>query len=121
MLVPVYSIILYVILYLLAASLYPGGSFIDHSSKGFSWSHNYWCELMAPQAQNGEKNTARPVVITAMAILALGLCFFWYTAANLFERKKAGYYLIRYAGIASALVWVFFLADIHDTVVNLSG
>jgi uncharacterized membrane protein len=121
MLFPVYGIILFIALYLTAAFLYPGGTFHDKSSKGFSWQDNYWCELMAPQAQNGKANTARPVAITAMGILALGLCFFWYTTALLFKKGSAGYYLIRYAGITSAIVWVFFLTGAHDTVVNLSG
>jgi hypothetical protein len=118
---PLYGIGLFVFLYILAASLYPGGSYTDKTTKGFSWSHNYWCELMAPHAQNGVINSARPVAITAMFVLAAGLSIFWYQASGLFVNKNMGHWIIRYPGIFSMLSVLLLFAGPHDMVINISG
>ena len=120
-LLPVWGIGIFILLYIVAASIYPGGSDADKMATGFSWQHNYWCELMASYAQNGEINTARPVAITAMFVLAISLILFWYCIPRLFGDKTAGGHVIRYFGIASMLVVPFMFAGLHDTVMNIAG
>lgn len=118
---PAWGICLYVLLYIIATYLYPGGSDINKTAAGFSWQHNYWCELMASHAQNGQINAARPVAITALFVLGISLSLFWYFASLLFRTRSAGRILIRYAGILSMITMVLLLFAEHDPVINTAG
>ena len=119
-LVPVAGILLFMGLYILAALLYPGGSYADHHAIGFSWQHNYWCNLMADQAINGKNNTARPVAISAMIVLCIALIIFWNQVPRLFNKKPVNNF-IRYCGMGSMLSPPFLSADAHDLVINLGA
>jgi hypothetical protein len=121
MLLPIAGFVAFIILYFVAASVYPGGSDVNKQSAGFSWQHNYWCELMAPDADNGATNTSRPIAITAMIILAasIGLC--WYFTATLFTNKKKGRWLVTYPGILSMALLFFLFTGEHDKTINFSG
>lgn len=119
-LVPFIGFLFFILLYIVAASLYPGGSDVDKSAVGFSWLHNYWCELLASHAQNGSGNLARPVAITAMIVLCTSIGLFWYFASFLFPAKTLGRWTTRVAGIGSmAVILLLFVA--HNTAINLSG
>jgi hypothetical protein len=76
LLAPLFGTIVFVCLYLLAAAYYPGGSQADPNAKGFSWLNNYWCNLLNENAMNGQHNSARPMAVTAMAVLGLTLAGF---------------------------------------------
>ncbi len=115
------GIIFFILLYIIAALLYPGGSDIDKTATGFSWQHNYWCELMDSDAQNGKDNTARPVAIAAMFVLAISLIIFWYQIPLLFSGKKTGSMVIRYCGVGSMLIVPFMFTGRHDAVMNIAG
>ena len=117
-LLPIGGILLFILLYFISASLYPGGSDADKTAKGFSWQHNYWCELLANVAQNGQPNTARPIAILAMIILAISLIIFWYTIPRLFTNKNNINRIITYTGIGSMLVMPFLLTHSHDLIIN---
>ncbi len=118
---PVWGIIIFIILYILAASLYPGGSDVNKTAAGFSWKYNYWCELLATESQNGQPNTARPVAIIAMVVLAISLIIFWYNIPGLFSSRRIYSGLIRYSGISSMLVFPVLLTGFHDMVINLAA
>lgn len=121
LLLPVIGICLFVILYFIAAALYPGGSEVNRLAKGFSWKHNYWCDLLETHAENGEQNTARPMAIIATAVLSISIAAFWYFVPRLFSFKTFLKKIIQYAGIMSMGMLVFLQADFHDTVINTSG
>jgi len=118
---PVLGILLFIMLYFVAALLYPGGSDFNRSGTGFSWQHNYWCELLAADAQNGQLNTARPVAILAMIVLMISLIIFWYTIPGLFAGKRTGSRMIRCTGIGSMLVIPLLLTGFHDHVINTAA
>src|SRR5829696_8591889 len=84
---PLAGIMLFVILYIFAAILYPGGSQADKRSIGFSWLNNYWCNLVNEKAINGQVNIAQPLAIFAMFILGLSLAVFWYQFAGAMNLK----------------------------------
>ncbi|MFT3824495.1 MAG: hypothetical protein QM731_11265 [Chitinophagaceae bacterium] len=113
---------LFVLLYIIAALLYPGGSQFDPQAKGFSVLHNYWCNLLNVQALNGTPNTARPVAIAAMIVLCLSLSLFWYlfpacTDLPVYFRKA-----IRISGTLGMLIAIFLFANLyHDVVINIAG
>ena len=76
---------------------------------------------MAPRAENGAINTARPVAIIAMIILAGSLSLFWYNASGLYTNQRTGHWMIRYPGIFSMLFLFVLFTGQHDLVMNISG
>ena len=73
---PIAGIFLFFVLYIFAASKYPGGSQADDFSIGFDWFHNYWCDLMKEVAYNESKNPARPIAIAATFLLSFSISLF---------------------------------------------
>jgi hypothetical protein len=120
-LLPVWGILLFILLYVVAALLYPGGSDADKTATGFSWQNNYWCELMASYAQNGEPNIARPTAILAMIVLAVSLIIFWNNITGLFVYPKNSSRVTQYCGTGSMLVLPFLFTGLHDPVINIAG
>lgn len=118
-LLPVFGILLFILLYIVAAMRYPGGSDFDATARGFSWQHNYWCELMARDARNGLPNTGRPWALTAMFVLAISLSIFWYLCSISFN--SANRKLIWYSGLFSMIVAVFLFVGPHDPIMIVSG
>lgn len=115
--IPVFGCILYVVLYLVAASLYPSGSNFDKASKGYHWNLNYWCELLAPIAKNGEPNTGRPFAFAAMFIMAISIGITWYLLPTIFQHKYR-VLTIRYCGLIAMLVSLLLPFAHHDTVIK---
>ena len=68
-LAPLLGALIFIFLYIAATFLYPGGSDFNPLSKGFSWQHNYWCNLLNEEAINGKYNAARPIAIAGMFVL----------------------------------------------------
>jgi hypothetical protein len=120
-LLPIAGFCLFIILYFIAATLYPGGSEVNRLAKGFSWKHNYWCDLLETHAGNGELNTARQIAIIAMAVLCLSLGLFWYFVPRLFTFKTFTNRIIQCTGILSMAVLVLLQADFHDIIINMAG
>jgi hypothetical protein len=116
----VFGCIIYVVLYIIAASLYPGGSNFGKHTTGYQWNLNYWCELLAATAKNGEPNTARPVAFAAMAVMAVSIGICWYYLPVIFQHKYKTV-TIRYCGIIAILISVFLPFAHHDAVINISA
>ena len=121
LLLPVIGFCIFIVLYFIAAALYPGGSEVNRLAKGFSWKHNYWCDLLDTQAENGEPNTARTMAIIAMSLLSLSIALFWYFIPRLFSFNPLVKKIIQYTGILSMLILVFLQVDFHDWVITISG
>lgn len=121
-LTPLIGSFLFVILYVIAAILYPGGSGADKTAIGYSWTDNYWCNLLSEKAINGQTNTARPVAVTAMFILGLSLSSFWILFPALTQLKKDHQLFIQVAGTVCMLTSSLLLTRIdHDLAVNTSS
>lgn len=120
-LLPVGGIIVFLVLYAAAATLYPGGSPVDKTSPGFSWLHNYWCNLLNVNALNGQLNAARPVALLAMGILCVSLTLFWYFLPNLFNLNYLYANAIRLTGILAMVFASLIFTEYHDLVINIAG
>ena len=121
-LLPVFGNILFVILYVIAALLYPGGSEVDKNDVGYSWINNYWCNLLSEGAINGQLNSARPVAIAAMVILCISLTAFWILFPLLTGLKKNHRLFIQIAGTVSMITSFLLLTNVdHDRAVNVSS
>lgn len=121
LLTPIVGFSIFVLLYILAAGLYPGGSDADPQSKGFSILHNYWCELLSTQAANGAYNPGSRVAITAMIMLCLSLAVFWWQVPILFGNRLVHKICIRGAGVLSMAITPFLSTQYHDLVITLAS
>jgi hypothetical protein len=115
-------VLAFVVLYLAAVWLYPGGSRVDPHSPGFSWLHNYWCDLLDTRTYGGRDNPARPVARGAMTVLCLGLSVLWVATPRLF-RNAGGWpaWVVRVAGVGCALAMPWVALGHHDFAVRLAG
>ena len=113
--------LIFVILYVMASLLYPGGSQADVNSKGFSWINNYWCNLLNEKAINGQQNAAKPIAIVAMFILCLTMVIFWYIFPKQAGFKKTGRLSIQISGTLAMIIGMFLFTDLHDTIVNIAS
>jgi len=121
-LTPLIGSFLFVFLYVIAAVLYPGGSGADKTAIGYSWTDNYWCNLLSDKAINGQTNIARPVAVTAMFMLCLSLSAFWILFPALTQLKKYHQLFIQVAGTVCMLTSSLLLTRIdHDLAVNTSS
>ena len=121
MLFPVTGSLAFLFLFLIATVVYPGGSQAGLSAKGFSWMHNYWCNLLNEKALNGAANTARPFAYLGMAVLLVAIMdFFLLAAKGLLESQRAKNTLL-FSGAVSLLLLPFLPTGFHDAVINTSG
>lgn len=116
-----FGICTFVLLYIIAAYFYPGGSQADRSAKTFSWLDNYWCDLLSEQAKNGIDNTARPVAIISWLILCASLSVFWYFLPYLFSPHATRKKIVQVCGIVSMLTAAFLFTGLHDVVIHAGG
>jgi hypothetical protein len=115
------GIILFFCLYFTAALNYPGGSKANAYSVGFSWTNNYWCDLLDQRAINGEVNSARPISLSAMGVLCFTLTAFWYWVPTFMGMGKSGVWIIRWSGFAAMATSVFLFFGPHDRIINIAS
>ena len=121
-LTPIFGTIIFVVLYVVATLLYPGGSQVDKNSVGFSWTNNYWCNLLNENAINGQHNPAKPVAMTGMFILCLTLSFFWFLFPRHINLDRKLKLVIQISGTIAMTIAFFLFTNInHDLVTNLAA
>ncbi len=114
------GITLSLILLLVAASFYPGGSTFDKNAVGFDWGTNYLCNLFDEKAVNGADNGGRFWAITGLAVLCISFGLFF----NRFSQKivaKTPSRIIRYFGIGGMVAAFFVATPLHDVMVALTS
>jgi hypothetical protein len=122
LLLPVFGIILYVILYLIATRYYPGGSQADRNSIGYSWVNNYWCNLLYANGINGRPNAARPIAMTAMGILCISLSLFWIQFPGFTSLNKPARFTIQASGTLAMITGFLLFTDLnHDLIINTAS
>lgn len=122
LLTPIFGTLLFVLLYFIATLFYPGGSQVDKNSIGFSWTNNYWCNLLNENAINGQRNAARPIAVTAMLVLCLTLSFFWLAFPLHLNINKRWKLIIQISGTLAMTVGFFLFTNFsHDAITNLAS
>jgi len=121
LLAPLAGILVFVWLYILAAATYPGGSYAEPEQEGFSYKHNYLCDLLDEVAINGEMNTSRFYARWALGILCASLLLLWYQLPKIFTSNGHRVFFIRVFGLLSFGVLVFLAEDTHDRTVRIAG
>lgn len=102
-----------VILIVIAASLYPGGSLLDKTSVGFHWSKNFLSNLFEPKALNGSENPGWIWAVIGMAFHSVGYgIFFIHMSGKIPSRPWAK--ILKFIGVAN-IVFIFLIATpLHD-------
>ncbi len=121
-LIPILGVLLFVVLYVVATFLYPGGSQIDRNAVGFSWTNNYWCNLLNDNAINGQPNAAKPIALTGLFVLCLTLSIFWFIFPTQINISKNLQRTIQDSGILAMTVALFLFTHLnHDLITNLAS
>ena len=119
--IPVVGMFLFIGFYILAAFLYPGGSFEDPNSTAFSFRNNYLCDLLDTYAINGQLNTASTMARIAFGILCFTMIYSWINIPRMFTKKHVNHGIIRILGVLSMIIAMFLATGIHDIIVYISG
>jgi len=117
---PSFGTLIYLLLYIIATFFYPGGSQADKNSVGFSWTQNYWCNLLNENAINGQHNATRPIAIVAMFFLCITLMVFWYIFPKQTGFRKSRKLIVQVSGFASMISIMFISTALHDIVINIA-
>jgi hypothetical protein len=122
LLTPIFGTLIFILLYFFATLFYPGGSQVDKNSMGFSWTNNYWCNLLNETAINGQPNPAKPIALTGMFVLCLTFSFFWFIFPKQINISKNLKLTIQVSGILAMTVALFLFTHLnHDLVTNLAS
>jgi hypothetical protein len=121
LILPLVGMGLFVLLYVIAALQYPGGSWAEPDNSGFSFWNNYLCDLLDYNAINGELNTARYFARIALGILCVSLLVLWYYLPNLFAYRSSNRTIMWASGIMALLVTFFLTSGTHDITVRIAG
>lgn len=106
-------LVMSVMLIVVAAWVYPGGSVLDKDSIGFGWSRNFLSNLFAAQALNGSENPGRIWAIIGMAFHSVGYGIFF---IHMSKRISSGLWanILRIIG-ATNILFIFLIATpLHD-------
>ena len=118
---PIAAVLCFIVLHVVAAWLYPGGTRADPDRRGFSFVQNYWCDLLDTTTYGGRRNPARSVALAATAILCCGLAVLLLAAPALFPLAPRRGWIVRLGGVGCAMVVPWVASRFHDLAINLAG
>jgi len=102
-----------VILIVIAALYYPGGSLLDKNSEGFGWSKNFISNLFSEKALNGSENHGRIWAIIGMAFQSVGYGVFFINMSKKISLKVWGG-ILKYIGFANIFLIFLIATPYHD-------
>ncbi len=114
---------LYLILFTVAAILYPGGSDnIPTAQNGYSFFHNFLCDTNNEFSHSGIRNPGQPIAVLAHLVLSFTMMSFFYILPEIFSKQNRNTKLIRLFGVLSMAIFTFmYQEDLHDLIVTLVG
>lgn len=119
--VPLAGVVSFLICYLAAASLYPGGTRADHGTRGYSHLSNYWCDLLDHVSYSGDINAGRPFAVLATIVLPLSLIPLWVQAPLLFPEESSSRRIVRVTGPAAMVTSALVFTSLHDLAINVAS
>lgn len=97
------SVVLSLSLMAAAMALYPGGTWLDRASPGHDFFRNFFCDLTADHALNGQTNPGAWFGKAGMILLSAGTLPFWFLVTRLIPERPRLALAVRGFGLASAL------------------
>lgn len=102
-----------VILIVIAALAYPGGSLLDKNSTGFDWSKNFLSNLFATKAINGSENPGWIWAVIGMGFHSVGYGIFFINMSKKISLRPWAD-IIKFIGTAD-IIFIFLIATpLHD-------
>lgn len=114
------TIILSIILLLIAAMYYPGGSQLNKNSVGYDWKNNYISNLFGEKAVNGAENTSRYWAVAGMLFLSLSFTLFFFEFSKRISHKTAAA-IIKYFGVGAMLCTFLAVTPLHDLMITIGS
>ncbi|MFM8912455.1 MAG: hypothetical protein ACKOE6_05965 [Flammeovirgaceae bacterium] len=118
---PIAGLFLYVAIFSVASTYYPGGSFNRPEASGYSFFNNFLCDVMDPITKGGAYNPARSLAIISHLVLSATMMLFFYLLPEIFTARGRNFYLIRYVGALTMFVFSFMYTRHHDLIVTATG
>lgn len=119
--IPIIGMALYLIVFFFAALQFPGGSFNYPEAQGYSFFHNFLCDVMDPVTKGGVVNPIRMLAIVSHLVLSVTMISFFYLLPEIFQRRNLNLTVVRYAGMVTMFVFIFMYTRYHDVIVTLTG
>jgi len=118
----------FLVLEIAASALYPGGTWFDRRTTGYSFWGNFWCDLLHRRALNGEPNSlGADLAAAAMIVLALTLALHWDAMRRSLPRRTTALGVLALGAASSAGLVLVALAGsdrfphLHSAAVVASG
>jgi hypothetical protein len=114
------GVLSFVLFFIIAALQYPGGSSLHPDSVAYTWSENYWCDLLSSYSKNDSINYSRPYALIAMISLTLGISAYYLGISQHFFNQNWKKSVVRFSGLTSMLSSTFLFSIFHDIFVSIS-
>jgi hypothetical protein len=118
--IPVLGVLLFLALYFIAASLYPGGTRTDHATRGYGHLSNYWCDLLDRVSYSGLPNPGYPFALIGTVVLPLSLISFWVRLPHLFRATVISGRIVAIAGPLAMLAATLIFTAWHDLTIRIA-
>jgi hypothetical protein len=112
---------IFVFLYLVAAFMYPGGSWKFPEAEGFSFWNNYLCDLLDHYAIDGELNKGRYTARIALGFLVGALLVLWYYLPGFLPKRSFNQQVMWVSGLLALFTTFFLSTGTHDITVRVAG
>ena len=116
---PFFGIIASVVLLVIAAARYPGGTTFTHHTAGFDWTHNFISALFLPNALNGAANPTRYLAGSAMLAFCLSLGYAFWRISRTTESARHRK-LIEIGGVGSMVYALLAVTPMHNLMVDIA-
>ena len=118
---PFVGLCFFVVLFVLAALDFPGGSFNYPHATGYSFFNNFLCDVMEPVTKGGLPNPARSLAVFSHLVLSATMVMFFYMLPEIVEKRNWRFYTTRYVGVLTMTVFAFMYTPYHDDIVTITG
>jgi len=119
--IPILGVAVFVTLYFVAASLYPGGTRADPTTRGYGHFANYWCDLLDRVSYSGLANPGYGYARLATLVLPLSLIAFWLSLPRLFPDQAWAARIVAGAGTPAMVAATLVFTAWHDLVIRVAG
>jgi hypothetical protein len=107
------SLVISVILIVIAALVYPGGSLLDKNSIGFGWSKNFLSNLFATKAINGSENPGKIWAVIGMVFHSVGYGIFFINMSKKISSRQWANFL-KFIGVTNIILIFLIATPLHD-------